>query len=46
MPYAYFQEDWGVGYFGGIQGLRDLNKPVIACVDGESGSKSVIGSPC
>jgi crotonobetainyl-CoA hydratase len=26
--------DYGVGGFGGIQELRDLNKPVIACVSG------------
>lgn len=26
--------DYGVGGFGGVQGLRDLNKPVIACVNG------------
>ena len=26
--------DYGVGGFGGLQELRDLNKPVIACVDG------------
>jgi crotonobetainyl-CoA hydratase len=26
--------DYGVGGFGGLQELRDLNKPVIACVNG------------
>lgn len=26
--------DYGVGGFGGLQELRDLNKPVIACVSG------------
>ena len=26
--------DYGVGGFGGLQELRDLNKPVIACVHG------------
>jgi crotonobetainyl-CoA hydratase len=26
--------DYGVGGFGGLQELRGLNKPVIACVDG------------
>lgn len=26
--------DYGVGGFGGLQELLDLNKPVIACVDG------------
>ena len=26
--------DYGVGGFGGLQELRDLNKPVIACVEG------------
>lgn len=26
--------DYGVGGFGGLQELRDMNKPVIACVDG------------
>ena len=26
--------DYGVGGFAGLQELRDLNKPVIACVDG------------
>lgn len=26
--------DYGIGGFGGIQELRDLNKPVIACVSG------------
>lgn len=26
--------DYGVGGFGGLQQLRDLNKPVIACVNG------------
>ncbi|MGY3591881.1 crotonobetainyl-CoA hydratase [Bradyrhizobium sp. USDA 4341] len=26
--------DWGVGGFGGIQELRNLNKPVVACVNG------------
>lgn len=27
-------KDFGVGGFGGLQELRDLNKPVIACVNG------------
>lgn len=27
-------QDLGVGGFGGLQELRDLNKPVIACVNG------------
>lgn len=27
-------DDFGVGGFGGLQSLRDLNKPVIACVNG------------
>ncbi len=26
--------DYGVGGFGGLQELRDMNKPVIACVNG------------
>ncbi|WP_245326874.1 enoyl-CoA hydratase-related protein, partial [Bradyrhizobium sacchari] len=26
--------NYGVGGFGGLQRLRDLNKPVIACVNG------------
>ncbi|MGY4230309.1 crotonobetainyl-CoA hydratase [Bradyrhizobium sp. USDA 4503] len=26
--------NWGVGGFGGLQELRDFNKPVIACVNG------------
>ncbi|MBB4375085.1 crotonobetainyl-CoA hydratase [Bradyrhizobium sp. cir1] len=26
--------DYGVGGFGGLQELRDLNKPVLACVNG------------
>jgi crotonobetainyl-CoA hydratase len=26
--------DYGVGGFGGLQELRDLNKPIIACVNG------------
>lgn len=26
--------DYGIGGFGGLQELRDLNKPVIACVNG------------
>ena len=26
--------DYGVGGFGGLQELRDLNKPVIAAVEG------------
>ncbi|WP_253626040.1 MULTISPECIES: carnitinyl-CoA dehydratase [unclassified Bradyrhizobium] len=26
--------DFGVGGFGGLQELRDLNKPVIACING------------
>lgn len=26
--------DYGVGGFGGLQELRDLDKPIIACVDG------------
>ncbi|WP_316398935.1 carnitinyl-CoA dehydratase [Bradyrhizobium sp. 33ap4] len=26
--------DWGVGGFCGLQELRDLNKPVVACVNG------------
>lgn len=28
------ESDYGVGGFGGLQELRDLNKPVIACVNG------------
>ncbi|WP_036012049.1 carnitinyl-CoA dehydratase [Bradyrhizobium yuanmingense] len=28
------QSEYGVGGFGGLQELRDLNKPVIACVNG------------
>ncbi|WP_407114654.1 carnitinyl-CoA dehydratase [Bradyrhizobium sp. LMG 9283] len=27
-------DDWGIGGWGGLQELRDLNKPVIACVNG------------
>lgn len=27
-------QDYGVGGFGGLQELRDLNKPVLACVNG------------
>src|ERR671925_915913 len=29
--------DYGVGGFGGLQELRDMNKPVIACVNGMAG---------
>jgi len=31
---AAIDGDYGVGGFGGIQELRDLNKPVIGCVSG------------
>lgn len=27
-------QDFGIGGFGGLQRLRDLNKPVIACING------------
>ncbi|MGY3034059.1 crotonobetainyl-CoA hydratase [Bradyrhizobium sp. USDA 4354] len=33
--------DYGVGGFGGLQELRDLNKPVIACVNGMAVGRGV-----